>query len=100
MREWPKDKNGRTIQIGDVLKVFHFVDARKKRNYMYKYVLGVEQHADNDYLRISHLILDIDEVYLVLAEDGLILQDYEIVQGYFCDESFEKRPRLTAEKIE
>lgn len=33
-----KDKNGKVIHEFDVLKVFHFIGARRKKHYMYKWV--------------------------------------------------------------
>jgi len=36
MSEPIKDKNGVTIEEFDVLKVFHFIGARRKKHYMYK----------------------------------------------------------------
>ena len=34
-----RDKAGRHIHPGDVLKVFHFVGARRRRHYMYEQAL-------------------------------------------------------------
>lgn len=78
------DCKGREILPGDTLKVFHFIGARRKRCYMYKYVLSVYKHPNwaegLDALRISHLNPQADS-YLVLRR-GQTEQDYEIVQGY------------------
>ena len=38
----PKDKNGREIEHGDVLKVFHFIGPRRKRFYMYKVAIEID----------------------------------------------------------
>lgn len=80
------DKHGRTIGALDVLKVFHFVGARRKRHYMYKQ--AVEYTKSNSgavYLKISHLNKADDDdwrigdnYYLELA-DGRQLAGYEIV---------------------
>lgn len=95
MREWPKDRSGRTIQVGDTLKVFHFIGARRKRHYMYKYVLDVLTiKAGYDFLKVSHLSVG-EGYYLVSTKKGTVLLDYEIVQGFDGYKSFEERPRLT-----
>lgn len=88
----PRDKNGRQIERGDVLKVFHFTGSRNRRHYMYKQVLGVKTlQSGNEYLMFSHLELN-DDYYLERC-DGRTLCDYEIVQS--IDTRFEERPRTT-----
>lgn len=91
------DKTGREIMAGDILKVFHFVGARRKRHYMYKQALKIEQLGKADFMKIGHLNLyDRDDGYHELL-DGRILRDYEIVQGFGGDGvSFEDRPKLKA----
>ena len=32
------DETGAVIQKGDIIRVFHFIGARRKKHYMYKYV--------------------------------------------------------------
>lgn len=46
------DKHGQAIREFDVLKVFHFTGARRKRHYMYKWV----RKNDKGELAILHLI--------------------------------------------
>ena len=82
------DKHKRKIEPGNVLKVFHFVGARRKRHYMYKQAIAYQPHPNsaNGYLKISHLnMIDggsekIGETYYLEAADGRVLNDYEIVQ--------------------
>jgi hypothetical protein len=77
------DKAGIQIMVGDVLKVFHFVGARRKRHYMYKQVISaVPLGKENPklYLKISHLDLDKSDPYHERL-DGRRLTDYEILQG-------------------
>lgn len=77
------DKSGRKIVPGDVLKVFHFIGARRKRHYMYKQALRYERGR----LAISHLNR-IDEIepwelgknFYTEAADNTPRQDYEVVQ--------------------
>ena len=88
------DKHGIPILVGDVLKVFHFIGARRKRHYMYKQVVGVmtlgtPPHTGK-YLKIDHLSMDPSEYYTQRL-DGSILDDYEIVQSRGCDHT--DRPR-------
>ena len=92
------DKHGIPIERGDVLKVFHFTGARRKRHYMYKQCLGFKNigpNADVPYLVFSHLNFveestAPDGPYLE-RPDGRTLEHYEIVQSIKCDH--EQRPR-------
>jgi len=88
------DKTGREVMVGDVLKVYHFTAAmRRKRHYMYKQVVAADHFSDGTpVLRISHLDMTDDGYTLVC--DGNRLADYEIVQSVKCDH--EDRPRHTA----
>jgi len=72
------DKNGRPILLGDVLKVYHFTGARRKRHFMYKYVSGIRPSGKA--FVVDHLEPNSLPYFLLL--DGKIKQDYEIVQGY------------------
>lgn len=94
------DKRGIQIECGDVLKVFHFVGARRKRHYMYKQCVGykgIGPNGDVPYMKFSHLNLVTDEderdSYYLERPDGRVLTDYEIVQSIACDH--EHRPRTT-----
>ena len=82
------DKNGREIMRGDIVKVFHFTAAlRRKKHYMYKQSLGIERGR----MRFSHL--DLDDKWYCEAADGRILADCEIVDS--IDAKFDERPRVT-----
>jgi len=37
------DKKGHEIEEGDVIKVFHFIGARKKKHYMYKVIIKKQE---------------------------------------------------------
>lgn len=84
------DKRGIPIERGDIVKVFHFVGARRKRHYMYKQCLGVMTISSGSrYIAFSHLNFIEDRTakdgpYLILPDGGL-LSDYEIVQSIKCD---------------
>jgi hypothetical protein len=86
------DKNGREIMIGDVVKVYHFTSAlRRKRHYMYKQVTGERVwQSGSTSLFLSHLGMKDDDGYYV-EKNGRVLSDYEIVQS--IDARFEERPR-------
>ena len=75
------DKNRRQIAVGDILKVFHFVGARRKKHFMYKQVMAQIELGANGapYFEVSHLNLGADEGY-DLALDGRVLPGYEIIQ--------------------
>ncbi len=89
------DKNRREVMQGDIVKVFHFVGARRKRHYMYKQVVEERLLGKNQstYWYLSHLSQREDDGYL-LAKDGKVYTDYEIVQS--IDFAFEDRPRKPA----
>jgi len=87
------DKNSREIMIGDVVKVYHFTSAlRRKRHYMYKQAVRIREW-DSGYkcMFFSHLSMNEDDGYYQEL-NGRILTDYEIVQS--VDAAFEDRPRI------
>lgn len=87
------DKRGIPIERGDVLKVYHFTAAlRRKRHYMYKHALGYEQLRSCVVMRFSHLDMS-SETYFELS-DGRVMADYEIVQSADC--KHEERPGRAA----
>jgi hypothetical protein len=71
------DKNGVPIAIGDTIKIFHCIGARRKKHYMYKHVVGIK----NGRFRLSHLTININD-YFTLRIDNSVLNDFEIVQGF------------------
>lgn len=85
-----RDKNGRQIERGDVLKVYHFTGPRRKRYFMYKHVMGTRTlGSGTEYAVLDHL--DLDGRHYLECCDGRSLPDVEIVQS--VDAKFEKRPR-------
>ena len=91
------DKTGREIMVGDVLKVFHFIGARKKKYYMYKYVTDLKHFERYSMYIISHLGTDISKTFNLVAT-GKINSDIEIVQGYGSNGiHFEDRPKTGGE---
>jgi hypothetical protein len=82
--------------VGDILKVFHFTGARRKRYFMYKQVIGEEMLGSGTTLslQVAHLNMkpfdDSDGGYWI-TKDGTKLDRYEIVQG--IDGSIEDRPK-------
>lgn len=85
-----RDKTGRQIERGDIVKVYHFTGPRRKRYYMYKQAMGLRSFgSDLQYMVFDHLDLD-GEYYQELCDDRS-LPDYEIVQS--IDAKFEERPR-------
>lgn len=83
------DARGCEIKPGDVIRVFHFVGARRKRHYMYKQALEyITPPEGSSYLKISHLNNptgarkdEIGGTYYLELLDGRKLTDYEIVQS-------------------
>ena len=81
------DKDGKEMRVGDVLKVFHFEGARRKKHYMYKQIVGKVKLGmpPTDYFKVSHLSRDPKEHYLINFSEGH-LKDYEIVQSWGCND--------------
>ena len=90
-----RDKHGCAMKVGDVLKVFHFIGARRKRYYMYKQIIGnrlVGGHGGSEkvsHFDVCHLDMS-DETYTIGKAEG-VLSDYEILQGL---DDIESRPNL------
>lgn len=94
------DKRRIPIMPGDILKVYHFTAAlRRKRHYMYKQVLERVDLGERKapYYRISHLTFDPLEYYHEIL-DGRVLRDVEIVQG--IEAYWDERPRLATTATE
>lgn len=71
------DKNGDRITEFAVLKFFHFIGARRKKHYMYKWV----RYDDNGDLMAKHLTSADDAVRLyALADSSGVIKGAEIVQ--------------------
>lgn len=78
MNDVCRDKHGREIMRGDIVKVYHFTGAQRKRHYMYKQALGVKVWpSGTGRMMFSHLDFDAEGHYY---EDLKKLRDYEIVQ--------------------
>jgi len=91
------DKNGVPIEAGDIVRVFHFVGARRKRHYMYKQAMAYERRLCGGLrLKLSHLNRITDEPwevgknYYTEHVDGRLLLGYEVVQS--MDAKFRARP--------
>lgn len=87
------DKRGIPIERGDIVKVFHFTGARRKRHFMYKQCLGfklIGKDANVPYMKFGHLTLDDSEYYLE-RPDGRVMPNYEIIQSIDC--KHDERPR-------
>nr|WP_081274468.1 hypothetical protein [Rhizobium leguminosarum]OAP95125.1 hypothetical protein A4U53_18055 [Rhizobium leguminosarum] len=89
------DKTGRAIVVGDVLKVYHFTAAlRRKKHFMYKQVAIADKFRDGTPIfRLTHL--DLTDDFYTLICDGSHLPAYEIVQSIKCDHH--DRPRHPAQ---
>jgi len=91
-----RDKHGRAMKEGDVLKVFHFIGAQRKRYFMYKQIVGTRMLGGLNgkpkvpYFDVSHLSMDGGkENYTIGMTEG-VLSDYEILQGL---DDIESRPK-------
>ena len=96
------DKHGVPIERGDIVKVLHFIGARRKRHFMYKLCLGPGRYPSSPEgwhgVFFSHLnfreIGDRNGPYH--EEPGAHLAAYEIVQSIKRDH--DTRPRLSIER--
>lgn len=102
------DKNLIPLRVGDVLKVFHFTGARRKKHYMYKQVTrtqwlgGYGGRPKVLYFFVSHLSLKPESVngdggYWLGMNEGM-KSDYEIVQCPTAD--FEGRTKIKINETE
>lgn len=92
------DKQGIPIHVGDVVKVYHFTAAlRRKKHYMYKQCIETgmwgqkENSPEYHWLKFSHL--DMSDDYYYEERANKIRTDFEIVQSIECDH--ENRVRKT-----
>jgi hypothetical protein len=92
MSETLLDKRGREIMRGDIVKVDHFIGARRKRYYMYKQCLGVTPRG-----RMEFSSLDFG-AHTYTEALGSQRDDYEIVQSIIGD--YESRPRISRAALE
>lgn len=76
------DKNGREIHDNDVIKVFHFEGARRKKHYMYKLVRRT-QDGTLWGMHLSKLNPGESRGYSLLfyADKGGRISDTEVVQS-------------------
>lgn len=91
------DRRGIPIERGDIVKVLHFVGARK-RHYMYKQCLGPDRYPSSPpgWTKVFFSHLNFCEIGDCRngpyhEEPGKLLEYYEIVQSINCDH--ETRPR-------
>jgi hypothetical protein len=102
------DKNRRKIQVGDILKVYHYRAALRRRHcYLYRQVIDCEKwttdHKKSAYaFRISHLDLrNPDGGYWEILNNAY-RTDIEIVAGLSLTpdgqlQNFYERPKINAE---
>lgn len=76
-----RDKNGQIIQQFDLIKVFHFMGARRKKYYMYKWVVGSIKYPDK--LFGKHLDGSNNRYYIGRIDSDEILSGVEIIQSPF-----------------
>lgn len=85
------DKNGRDMEVGDVVKIYHFTGRNRRRHFMYKQIIERVSRSDRtlEHFVISHLTQD-PETYALLIK-GQYEPDYEVVQSW--DANFELREK-------
>jgi hypothetical protein len=87
------DKKYIPIREGDLVKVFHFIGARKKKYFMYKLIHKIDGRWYGAHVhKIPELGLSLNNSY-ALPRSSTHLEDYEIVDGYH-GEHFEERRKL------
>ncbi len=88
------DKNRRPIMRGDIIKLFHFIGARRKKYYMYKQAIDYVHRGGREWLECGHLALDSAETFFLSCSESEANQSIEIVQGYGENgEHFEDRTK-------
>lgn len=93
------DCNGRPIEVGDVIKVFHFTHyLRRRKCYMYKVVT---EHKGLKYLTcISELATKGAEAHkCILTKTCMYQKDVEIISGYGPNggDPYDDRPKVKVE---
>jgi hypothetical protein len=100
------DKRGREIAAGDLLKVFHYVGARGKHQFMYKQAIAYIElpNSKSPWLKISHLNRLSDEPwalgdnYYLEHADGRTLSGYEIIDSINGDHHQRRRASLLSSR--
>ena len=89
-----RDKHGRQLEVGDLIKVFHFTGGRRKKHYMYKYIKGVVKMPlwTKPMFKVSHL--SEPDAYFHMNEHTLDWTSFEIVQGYNVGVHYEDREKV------
>lgn len=85
------DRKGRRLELFDIVKVFHYMGARRKRNYMYKQVVEKKLTGGVGFFVLHHL-QSCGETFLLRCNDKINCA-YEIVQGFKGGVPFEDRER-------
>ena len=81
------DKKGRKIELGDILKIYHFTGVRRKKYFMYKQV----RSCNDESFLISNLTIPDSSYHL--EKDNLLHNEIEIVQS-ITEVNFEDRIKL------
>lgn len=98
------DKNGIPIERGDIVKVLHFIGARRKRHYMFKQCLGLDRYPQSpegwrgvffSHLNFREIGDRKDGPYH--EEPGHVLASYEIVQSINNDHETRTAKRAQSE---
>lgn len=100
------DKRSRPIEPGDILKVFHYVGARGKHQFMYKQAVAYIElpNSKSPWLKISHLNRLNDEPwalgnnYYLEHADGRLLSEYEIVDSIEVNHNDRRRSARIASR--
>lgn len=87
-----RDKKGIPIMPGDLIKVYHFTGARKKKHYMYKIVWVLENKLYAAHCSgIEQKGLTLENSYFLSEES---LGSCEILEGFCGGRSFDERDRV------
>jgi len=76
------DKKGKEIKEFDVIKIFHFIGARRKKHYMYKWVRLVDgvlvgMHLTNANPNSWFVLSNVAHFETGIIEDAEIVQQYD-----------------------
>lgn len=99
------DINKIPIFVGDVLKISHYTNSRRKKEFMYKWVIERKLVRNKllffEFFIISHLqtpnLNDSKHIYRVVIDDS-IYEGCEIIQGYGVDGENYFKERLQISK--
>jgi len=101
----PIDKKGRAVEVGDLIKILHFIEVRRKRHWMYKVVCRIGDDHERSQAGWWYMYCPFDrevrpDKYSMCPVNAV--GEFEIIAGFGPDKtiSFEDRDKIQPEETE